>query len=174
MSHRVFGIVGWKNSGKTTLTERLVGELSARGLKVSTLKHAHHDFDIDREGTDSHRHRMAGAAEVAIVSSRRFALIRELRGEEEPDLARMLDRLSPCDLVLAEGFKTAGHPKIECRRRASADQAPLAARTETIVAIASDAPTEAGGRPLFDLDDIAAIADFILARTGAAAGAKRP
>ena len=103
MTQRVFGITGWKNSGKTTLTERLVREFVARGRKISTVKHAHHGFDIDREGTDSFRHREAGAGEVAIVSGRRWALMHELADEEEPALGDILARLAPCDIVLVEG-----------------------------------------------------------------------
>lgn len=168
MSPRLFGIVGWKNSGKTTLTERLVAELTGRGLRVATLKHAHHAFDIDRPGTDSFRHRAAGAGEVAIVSSRRWALIHELHeAEEEPPLAAMLARLSPCDLVLIEGFKAAAHPKIECRRTGARDSAPLAARVPAIRAVAADHAAETGGLPLFGLDDITAIADFVLAHAAA-------
>ena len=114
MPHRVFGITGWKNSGKTTLTERLVTALSDRGFRVSTIKHAHHGFDIDHAGTDSFRHRAAGAGEVAVVSARRWALMHELRGEDEPLLAQVLETLAPCDLVLVEGYKRDPHPKIEC------------------------------------------------------------
>ncbi len=116
MKQRVIGITGWKNSGKTTLTERLVAEFSRRGLKVATVKHAHHEFDVDQPGTDSFRHRKAGAAEVAIVSSRRWVLMHELLEEDEPALADILARLSPCDIVLIEGYKREPHPKIECRR----------------------------------------------------------
>ena len=116
MSQPVLGITGWKNSGKTTLTERLVRELTRRGWKISTVKHAHHAFDIDKEGTDSFRHRQAGAAEVAIVSGNRWALMHELRGEDEPRLEAILARLAPCDLVLIEGYKRESHPKIEARQ----------------------------------------------------------
>ncbi len=116
MTRRVFGITGWKNSGKTTLTERLITELTSRGWRVATVKHAHHDFDIDKEGTDSFRHRLAGATEVAIVSDRRWALMHELRGDEEPLLETMLARMSPCDIVLVEGYKRENHKKIEARR----------------------------------------------------------
>ena len=117
MSTPVFGIGGWKNSGKTTLTERLVAEFTRRGLRLATVKHAHHDFDIDKEGTDSFRHRRAGAREVAIVSGRRWALMHELDGETEPTLDAIVARLSPADLILVEGFKRGSHPKIEVRRR---------------------------------------------------------
>lgn len=168
MSRSVFGIVGWKNSGKTTLTARLIAELTKRGLRVATLKHAHHAFDIDHEGTDSFRHRSAGAGEVAIVSNRRWAIIHELRNEEEPSLEAMLQRLSPCDLVLVEGYKRAAHAKIECRRGAAKDTAFLATEDPAVVAIAADHATDSGGLPLFALDDVEAIADFILRQTGPA------
>ena len=161
MAQRVFGIVGWKNSGKTTLTERLVALLSARGYRVATVKHAHHAFDIDHPGTDSHRHRQAGAREVAIVSGRRWALMHELADEPEPSLGDILVRLSPCDLVLVEGYKSGPHPKIEVRRREARDHKSLAADAN-ILAIASDHAVDDTDLPVFDLDDIAAIAAFIV------------
>jgi molybdopterin-guanine dinucleotide biosynthesis protein B len=166
MTQRVFGITGWKNSGKTTLTERLVAELSRRGWKVSTVKHAHHDFDIDKEGTDSFRHRQAGASEVAIVSGRRWALMHELRGEDEPTLVEVLQRLAPCDLVLVEGYKREGHKKIETRRTAAKDTLPLSVGDPTILAIAADHAVQDNALPVFGLDDIGAIADFVEAATG--------
>lgn len=165
---RVFGITGWKNSGKTTLTERLVSEFTARGRTVSTVKHAHHAFDIDKQGTDSHRHRMAGASEVAIVSGQRWALMHELRGEQEPALEAILARLAPVDLVLVEGYKREAHQKIETRRLAASDTAPLAANDPRIVAVAADHPLPAEALPVFDLDDIASIADFIEEMAGLA------
>ncbi len=161
---RVFGVTGWKNSGKTTLTERLIAELSRRGYRVASLKHAHHSFDIDREGTNSWRHRAAGAGEVAIVSSGRWAVINELRGAEEPTMEEMLAKLSPCDVVVVEGYKRESHPKIECRRREAKSREPLAASDPHILAVASDHDTDTGGLPRFDLDDVAAIADFVVAR----------
>lgn len=166
MTQRVFGITGWKNSGKTTLTERLVAELTARGWRVSTVKHAHHEFDIDKQGTDSFRHRAAGAGEVAIVSGRRWALMHELRNEDEPSLDAILARLSPCDLVLVEGYKREGHKKIEARRLQAKDTAPLAANDPNIAAIAADHPVSDERLPVFGIDDIAAIADFIETTTG--------
>ena len=161
MTQRVFGITGWKNSGKTTLTERLVAELTQRGWTVSTVKHAHHAFDIDREGTDSFRHRRAGAREVAIVSGRRWALMHELREEAEPPLDAILARLAPCDLVLVEGYKREGHRKIETRRLEGRSRDPLSANDPSIVAIASDYAVDDEKVPAFDLDDVAGIADFI-------------
>lgn len=166
MIHRVFGIAGWKNSGKTTLTERLVAEFAARGLRVATVKHAHHNFDIDREGTDSYRHRMAGAVQTAIVSARRWALMHELREEEEPSLEAVLERLSPCDLVLVEGYKNEPHPKIECRRSNGRNHAPLAGTVPNVVATATDGPPDADIAH-YDLDDVSGIADFILHRLAA-------
>jgi len=168
MTQRVFGITGWKNSGKTTLTERLVTELSRRGWKVSTVKHAHHDFDIDKEGTDSFRHRQAGASEVAIVSGRRWALMHELRGEDEPTLDAVLRRLAPCDLVLVEGYKRENHKKIETRRTGAKDTAPLSTGDPSIMAIAADHAVPDTALPVFDLDDVTAIADFIETATGLA------
>lgn len=163
---RIFGITGWKNAGKTTLTVRLVAEFTDRGYTVSTVKHAHHAFDIDQEGTDSYRHRHAGAREVAIVSGARWALMHELRDEEEPSLGVILQRLSPCDLVLVEGYKRENHAKIEVRRSlATRDRPSLAAEDPAIAAIAADHPVEESGLPVFHLDDIRRIADFIEVRT---------
>jgi molybdopterin-guanine dinucleotide biosynthesis protein B len=162
MTHRVFGITGWKNSGKTTLTERLVTELVQRGFTVSTIKHAHHDFDIDVPGTDSFRHRAAGASEVAVVSANRWALMHEGRGNTEPTLPEILAHLSPCDLVLVEGYKREDHLKIETRRKDTATRAPLADTDPHIVAVAADYPISNASLPVFDLDEIAGIADFIV------------
>jgi molybdopterin-guanine dinucleotide biosynthesis protein B len=158
----VFGVTGWKNSGKTTLVTRLVTEFTRRGYAVSTVKHAHHEFDIDKPNTDSFRHREAGAREVMIVSGHRWALTHELRDEAEPPLEAALARLSPCDLILVEGYKREGHPKIEARRQAAAKTEPLAPHDPSIRAVAADHPTDPAGRPLFGLDDVAGIADFIL------------
>lgn len=159
--HRIFGITGWKNSGKTTLTVKLIGELTRRGWKVSTIKHAHHDFDIDREGTDSYRHRKAGAGEVAIVSDQRWALMHELAGENEPPLTDVIARLAPCDLILVEGYKREHHMKIETRRLESRSQDRLATGDPTIVAVASDHPIPDEPIPVYDLDDVAGLADLI-------------
>ncbi|WP_440410741.1 molybdopterin-guanine dinucleotide biosynthesis protein B [Neorhizobium petrolearium] len=161
-SPRVFGISGWKNSGKTGLTVRLVAELTRRGYRISTIKHAHHDFDIDKPGADSFRHREAGAREVAIVSDRRFAIMHELREESEPRLDDILARLEPCDLVLIEGYKREPVPKIETRRLESKSRDPLSPNDPHIVAIAADHPVTDTALPVFDLDDTAAIADFIV------------
>ena len=154
MSNRVFGITGWKNSGKTTLVVKLVAAFTRRGLDVSTVKHAHHAFDIDTPGTDSFRHREAGAREVMIVSGIRWALMHELRAEAEPPLDAALSRISPCDLILVEGYKRERHPKIEVRRREAASREPLSARDSSIVAIA--ALTLVGSNVSQVFDDVAA------------------
>lgn len=161
-----FGISGWKNSGKTGLTVRLVTELTARGYRVSTIKHAHHDFDIDKPGADSFRHREAGAQEVAIVSGTRFAIMHELRGDPEPPLTDILARISPCDLVLVEGYKREPIPKIELRRMESKSREPLSPNDPHIVAIAADHPLPQEKLPVFDLDDTSAIADLVIAKLG--------
>ncbi len=154
----VFGITGWKNAGKTTLAERLVAEFVRRGWRVATVKHAHHAADIDKPGTDSFRHRAAGATEVVLVTGARYAIMRE---QGETKLAEVLARLAPADLVLVEGFKRDAHPKIEVR---GAEAEPMAMREHNIVAIATDAQPANGRLPWFRRDDIAAIADFIAAR----------
>jgi molybdopterin-guanine dinucleotide biosynthesis protein MobB len=162
---RLYGITGWKDSGKTTLVQRLVAEITGRGFSVATLKHAHHAFDVDQPGKDSHRHRAAGARQVLVASSNRWALISELKGAPEPPLAELLARLDPVDLVLVEGWKRERHPKIEARRAATA-QNLIAEGDASIEAVASDAPVTGLGVPVFDLDDVPGIADFILARVG--------
>ena len=158
---KIFGIAGWKNSGKTGLAVRLVSELVARGYRVSTIKHAHHDFDIDKVGADSYRHRQAGAHEVTIVSGTRFAIMHELRGAPEPSFEEILARIAPCDLVLIEGYKREPIPKIEARRLESANRTPLADQDPFICAIAADHPVDGSNLPVFDLDDTQAIADFV-------------
>lgn len=165
---RIFGISGWKNSGKTGLAVRLVEEFTRRGYKISTIKHAHHDFDIDKVGADSYRHREAGAHEVTIVSGTRYAIMHELRGAPEPAFEEILSRLAPCDLVLIEGYKREPVPKIEARRLASANREPLAPTDPHIVAIAADHPVSDTSLPVFDLDDTMAIANFIAKVTGLA------
>ncbi|MEM7241460.1 MAG: molybdopterin-guanine dinucleotide biosynthesis protein B [Pseudomonadota bacterium] len=157
---KVFGISGWKNSGKTSLVERLVSEFAQRGLKVSTIKHAHHDFDVDHEGRDSYRHRAAGASEVLVASAKRWALMSELRNEAEPSLLDLLNKLSPCDLVLVEGFKREPMDRIECYR-SEVDNAPLARFDDRVLALAVDAPVEDVRQPQFALEDTKSIADFI-------------
>jgi molybdopterin-guanine dinucleotide biosynthesis protein B len=165
---RIFGIAGWKNSGKTHMTAALVSELTARGWTVSTVKHAHHAFDIDREETDSWNHRKAGAREVAIVSHRRWALMHELAGlESEPPLHEIIERLSPCDIVIVEGYKRETHDKIEMRRPESTTKARLADTDPHVVGIVSDDPDDRNGPlPVFGHDDVADIADFVERHTG--------
>ena len=156
----VFGIVGWKNCGKTTLTERLISEFTGRGLQVSTIKHAHHSVDVDQPGTDSYRHRKAGAHEVILAGGPRFALMHECRGAIEPDLDSLLVKLSPCDLVLVEGYKFASHAKIEVSRQV-AQKRLLALDDMNILAVASDYPVEVANRVVKSLNDVTGIADFI-------------
>lgn len=163
----VIGIAGWKKSGKTTLVTRLITELTQRGLKVATVKHAHHGFQIDQGETDSARHRRAGAAQVAVVSRDRWAMITELEGAPEPELAEVLAWLDPCDLVIVEGYKGAAIPKIEVRRAQAHGKSPLAQGDRMVLAIAADHAVEGSGLPVFSLDDVTGIADFILARKAA-------
>jgi len=158
---KVFGIAGWKNSGKTGLAVRLVEEFTRRGYSISTIKHAHHDFDIDKVGADSYRHRQAGAHEVTIVSGTRYAIMHELRGAPEPTFEEILGRIAPCDLVLIEGYKREPIPKIEARRLEAASREPLASTDPFIAAIAADHAIAEGFLPVFNLDDTQAIADFI-------------
>lgn len=161
---RLYGVTGWKNAGKTGLMERLVAEMVARGLSVSTVKHAHHSFDVDHPGRDSYRHRQAGAGEVLLASRHRVALMRELRGEAEPALAELLAMLAPCDLVLVEGYKRDSHPKVEAFR-AETGNTLIAPGDPTVRAVASDVALDLD-RPVFDLNDTRAIADFILKEVG--------
>jgi len=163
---RLLGIAGWSGAGKTTLVVKLIAAFAARGLRVSTVKHAHHDFDIDKPGADSFRHRKAGATEVAIVSGNRWALMHELRGEDEPPLESILSRLAPCDIVLVEGYKRESHRKIETRRLEAKDRTPLSAGDPNIVAIAADFAVTDESLPVFDLDDVKSIVDFIERATG--------
>lgn len=162
---RIFGIVGYKNAGKTGLMERLVTEISARGFEVSTVKHAHHSFDVDQPGKDSFRHREAGAREVLLASGQRWALMHELRDAEEPPLEALLAKLAPVDLVLVEGYKRDAHAKVEAFR-ASPGNPLLAPGDSTVRAVASDVPQPGLHVPEFALDDTQAIADFILNEVG--------
>lgn len=161
---RLYGIVGWKNAGKTGLMERLVTEITGRGFTVSTVKHAHHSFDVDHVGKDSFRHRAAGATEVLLASRNRFALMHELRNTEEPELEALLSRLSPVDLVLIEGYKRDSHSKVEAHR-AETGNALIAPDDPTIKAVASDVPLDLD-RPVFDLNNTGQIADFIMNEVG--------
>lgn len=163
--NRVIGVAGFKNAGKTTLVEKLVTELSRRGHRVSTVKHAHHSFDIDHEGRDSFRHRKAGASEVAVVSRHRWAIIHETRDGEEPSLADILAKLEPCDLVIVEGYKRDSHDKIEVRNLALTHP-ELAGDDPTVVAIAANGRIDGAPVPVFDRDDVSALASFIENHTG--------
>ena len=159
---KVIGIAGWSGAGKTTLLMRVIPLLVARGLRVSTIKHAHHAFDIDQPGKDSHTHRAAGATEVLVSSANRYALMHELRGVPEMTLGALLERLSPVDLVLVEGFKRETHPKLEVYR-VSVGKPLLAPDDPNIVAIASDGPV-ATRVPVVPLDDTETVADILVAR----------
>lgn len=170
---QVYGIVGRKNSGKTHLVARLVRAAVARGLAVSTLKHAHHGFDVDQPGKDSWLHREAGATEVLVASASRWALLHEHRGAPEPSLAELLARLGPCDLVLVEGFKRDPHPKLEVYR-ASCGQPPLGTDDAQVEAVATDDPAALqSGLPVLALDDTESVLDFILSRAAPDAAAPR-
>lgn len=162
---KIIGITGWSGSGKTALIVRLIPDLAKRGYRVATVKHAHHDFDIDKPGKDSYEHRAAGATEVVVSSARRWAVVHENRDETEPTLSDILAKLSPVDIVLVEGFKNEAHPKIEVHRPATG--ADLICRhNDTIVAVASDAALSGLGVPVLDLNDADAIADFVAAQCG--------
>jgi molybdopterin-guanine dinucleotide biosynthesis protein B len=158
---KVLGLIGWSGSGKTHLLTRLLPLFIARGLTVSTIKHAHHGFDLDQPGKDSYQHRAAGAREVLIAGGRRWALMHELDGEPEPGLPELLAHLAPCDLVLVEGFKLSPHPKIEVFR-AGLDRPSFWPDRPDVVAVASDTPVPDCDRPLFDLNDAAGIATWTL------------
>lgn len=172
---RMIGLAGWSGAGKTTLLTRVIPLFVARGLRVSTIKHAHHSFDVDVPGKDSWQHREAGASEVMVSSGRRFALMRELRGEPELTLPELLAKMSPVDLLIVEGFKADRHPKVEVHRAAN-DKPFLHPRDSAIVGLATDAPPTAD-IPTIHLDDIVGIAammerlaaplDEILAREAA-------
>ncbi len=160
MNMKTFGLAGWSGSGKTTLLTRLLPEIISRGLTVSTMKHTHHQFDIDKPGKDSHSHRIAGASEVMVTSSSRWALMHELREENEPGVEELLARMTPVDLVLIEGFKAYRHPKLEVFRPSLGK--PLLSETDdTVVAIATNEEFHSETLPILNLDDTAGIAAFI-------------
>lgn len=164
-ANAMIGIVGWKKSGKTTLSVRLISEFTKRGLRVASIKHAHDSFQIDEGETDSARHRRAGAPRVAVVSRHRWAMITELdEGEPEPDFADVAAAIGPADLIVVEGYKSAPIPKVEARRSKSVTRRPLAPDDPNIIAIASDHNVGPQSVPVFELDDVATIADFILAK----------
>ncbi len=163
---RVLGITGWSGSGKTRLLVKLIPLLVARGLRIATLKHAHHSFDVDQAGKDSYEHRDAGASEVIISSARRWAQMHELGTETELTLAQLLGRVSPCDLILVEGFKTAQHSKLEVFREAIG-KSPLYPNDPHIVAIASDQPLPEASIPVVDINDVEAIGNLVTERAEA-------
>ena len=162
---KVFGLSGWSGSGKTTLVVRLIPELLSRGFSVSTVKHAHHDFDIDKPGKDSYEHRQAGATEVMISSERRWALMHEHKGGPEPDLDDIVVNMTPVDLLLVEGTKRHAHTKLEVHRPANGKPL-LCVDDPHIIAVACDVPLPQVSLPVLDLNDVPGIADFILAATG--------
>jgi molybdopterin-guanine dinucleotide biosynthesis protein B len=162
---KIFGIAGWSGSGKTTLMVRLLPELIACGLRVSTIKHAHHAFDVDKPGKDSYNHRAAGATEVMITSAARWALMHENRGEPEPEIDELLAHMSPVDLMLIEGFKRSPHAKLEVFRRETG-KSLLALEDDHIVAVASDAAVPEVGIPVLDLNRPDRIAEFIIGHCG--------
>lgn len=167
MTAPIFGVVGWKNSGKTTLMANLIREFTARGFAVSVLKHAHEKFEVDHPGRDSFKMREAGARQVMLSSPRRFALMRELADTREMTFEELLPYAGDCDLILVEGYKREAYPKIEIRREGAASREPLAAKFPDVVAIASDQPErEEDSLPTFSIDDIGPIADFIAALLG--------
>lgn len=159
---KVVGLAGWSGAGKTTLLTKLLPELAKRGLSASTIKHAHHAFDVDTPGKDSWMHRQAGAREVLVSSENRFALMHELRGAPEWTLSQLLEKLSPCDLVIVEGFKRSGHPKIEVHRAANSKPF-LWPNDSDIIGLASDIAAGQGAPRQVHLDDTAAVADMMLA-----------
>jgi molybdopterin-guanine dinucleotide biosynthesis adapter protein len=159
---RIIGLAGWSGSGKTTLVTKVIPVLVARGLKVATVKHAHHEFDIDQPGKDSWLHRQAGASEVAVVSSRRWAIVHELDNDPEPPLTDMLERLSPVDLVIVEGFKRHRHPKLEVYR-AVVGKPLLHPDDDCVVAVATDGPLPQAQVPVLMLDDMESIANVLQA-----------
>jgi molybdopterin-guanine dinucleotide biosynthesis protein B len=160
---KLFGLAGWSGSGKTTLMKALLPELIGRGITVSTIKHAHHSFDVDQPGKDSYEHRRAGASEVMVASAQRWALMRELRGAAEPSLEALIARMAPVDLLLVEGFKRHPHPKLEVHRPDNGKPL-LCLEDPHIVAVASDRLLDGIAVPRLDLNDTPAIADFILRR----------
>ena len=166
---QVMGIVGWSGSGKTSLLVELLPLLKAAGLTVSTMKHAHHRFDVDKPGKDSFRHREAGASEVLVVTSSRWVLMHESRDEPEPSIEALIERMSPVDLLLIEGFKTHHHPKLEIHRQ-SEGKPLLHLEDPEIVAVATDVHLPGATVPQLDLNDPQAIADFILEHTGLGVG----
>jgi molybdopterin-guanine dinucleotide biosynthesis adapter protein len=169
---KIFGLAGWSGSGKTTLLVRLIPELTRLGLRVSTLKHAHHNFDVDQPGKDSYEHRSAGATEVMVSSANRFALMHELRGAPEPSVEELIAHMTPVDLLMIEGFKAHAHDKLEVHRLA-VGKPLLCTGDKRIVAIASDTKLDGVTLKQLDLNDVAAVADFIVRHCGLARATQR-
>lgn len=169
---KIFGLAGWSGSGKTTLLVKLIPALVGRGISVSTLKHAHHGFDVDKPGKDSYEHRAAGATEVMISSAKRFALMHELRDAPEPTVEDLVAHMTPVDLLIIEGFKAHAHEKLEVHRPILGKPL-LAADDATYVAVASDVPIPGLRVPRLDLNDVRAVADFVVAHCGLAPAARR-
>jgi molybdopterin-guanine dinucleotide biosynthesis protein B len=167
---KVLGLAGWSGAGKTTLLAKLIPELIRRGVTVSTMKHAHHAFDVDTPGKDSYVHREAGATEVLVASGSRWALMHEHRGAREPDSKALMQHMSPVDLLLVEGFKREAHDKLEIYREANGKPL-LAAEDPNIVAVLVDGPKPETGLPMIDLNDVGAIADFVMRHCGFSKGA---
>ena len=161
----IFGIVGWKNSGKTTLMERLIEKFTLRGLTISAIKHAHHSFDVDHKSRDSYKFRSAGARRTAIVSRNRWAMIHELRDEDEPPLAEIIEHVGECDLILIEGYKSSTHDKLEVRN-SNIENKELAPNDPHIIAIAFQGDPSSATLPVFDVDNISEIANFIQKHCG--------
>ena len=170
---QVFGVVGWKNNGKTTLVERLISQLTLMGYKVSSVKHAHHDVDIDEPGRDSYRHRAAGATETLLATDKRWALMHEYREQEVPKLTQLLDLFEPCDLVIVEGYKGAEHPKLEVVRNLN-KRGFLAEIMPNIVAVATDKNDLDINLPQLDINNIQQVAEFVLQHTGFLGKAAKP
>ena len=162
---KVFGLVGWSGSGKTTLIKKLIPEITRRGISVSTMKHTHHKFDIDKPGKDSYEHRQAGATEVLVVSDKRWALMHEVRDEEPPLMEDLISKVAEVDLLLIEGFKTHYHTKLEVFRP-SLGKEMRSLEDPSVVAIASDEEILGANRPILDLNDIPAVADYVLTHCG--------
>ncbi|MDO7584361.1 MAG: molybdopterin-guanine dinucleotide biosynthesis protein B, partial [Oceanospirillaceae bacterium] len=162
---KVFGVVGWKNNGKTTLVERLISQLTSMGYKVSSVKHAHHNVDIDEPGRDSYRHRAAGAKQTLLATQHRWALMREHREQDPPNLEQLLPLFEPCDIVIVEGYKGAAHPKLEIIRHLN-KEGLLADQMPNIVALVTDQPHLPSDLPQLDLNNIQQITDFVLQHTG--------
>lgn len=169
----LIGVAGWSNAGKTTLIEKLTRHFTARGVRVATIKHTHHKFDIDKPDSDTCRHRLAGASETAIVSGSRVAIIEDIDAQGEPSLDEIARRLQPADLIFVEGYKSAAIPKIEVRRAAVAAGRVLAASDPLVIAIAADHDVDAAGKPAFSLDDIEGLAGLIEEACGPFSKARR-